>query len=146
MEASAADLRIASVHQGGTDFPGSIYITIEDDFDRRVGWSDASPTVDWIAQFLRSNGVADVRRKLANSGCEERHAFVVVPGFTVAPFGVANLLMGYGGARQGRPDLPDEITHVWMVSTWRLGTGWRWDPRTGWQRFDKLQEMVAADA
>lgn len=144
IEATAADLGIADLHHSATtDFPGAIYLTIEDDIDRRAGWSDASPaaTVRWVGEFLASHAVADVRQKLARSGAAERHAFLVVPGFTTAPFGVVNLLMGHGVPGEP-PTLPGEITHVWLVGTWNIGTGWRWDPGAGWQAFDRLQEQA----
>lgn len=97
------------------------------------------PFVQWVGEFLASPSVADVRQKLARSGFEQRHAFLVVPGFTTAPFGVVNLLMGHGVPGDA-PHLPEEITHVWLVGTWNIGTGWRWDPDEGWRPFDRLQD------
>lgn len=146
VEATAADLGVASLFQSATtDFPGSIYITIEENLDRRGGWVDDSPIsfVDWVSTFLASPELADVRKKLAASGHAERHAFVLVPGFTTAPFGVVNLLMGHGTPIDS-PALPDEITHVWLASTWNIGTGWRWHADSGWQAFDKLQHRGEA--
>jgi hypothetical protein len=146
IEALAADLGVATLFQSATtDFPGSIYVTIEEDLDHRGGWVDDSPIsfVEWVSTFLASAELADVRRKLAASGHAERHAFLLVPGFTTAPFGVANLLMGHGTPIEP-PSLPDEITHVWLASTWTVGTGWRWDTESGWQPFDKLQDRDEA--
>lgn len=80
---------------------------------------------------------ADVRSKLARSECDERHAFVLVPGFTTAPFEVADLLMRDDAPLPTAPPrLPTEITHVWIASTWTSGHGVRWSP-DGWESFDK---------
>jgi hypothetical protein len=38
------------------------------------------------------------------------------------------------------PALSDEITHVWLISTWNSGSGMRWSPEGGWSRFDKFVE------
>ena len=35
------------------------------------------------------------------------------------------------------PDLPPEVTHIWVVSTWDSGAGMRWAPDAGWSRFAK---------
>jgi hypothetical protein len=144
LEAAAADLGLAGLHQGGTDFPGSIYITIEEGLGRTAGWTDNSPGtfIEWVGEFLASLDLADVRGKLAAAGSQDRHAFILVPGFTTAPFGVASLLMGHGTPR-GIPVLPQEITHVWLASTWSIGTGWRWDPAAAWLPFSKLQEQAS---
>lgn len=145
LEEVASRLGIVSAYQGGTEYPGSIYVTIEDDVDRRAGWISSSPNVTsrWIGEFLASAELNDVRSKLRRADADQRHAFVILPGFTTAPFGVTNLLMGYGGAPLEDPELPEPITHAWMVSTWSVGTGWRWSPGEGWLPFEKLLERDA---
>lgn len=75
--------------------------------------------------------------KLARSGASERHAFILVPGFTSAPFGVVNMLWRDVDdvAPTTPPELPDEVTHVWLMAFWTIGSGLRWSPRGGGERF-----------
>jgi hypothetical protein len=76
--------------------------------------------------------------KLAASGADETHAFVIVPGLTTAPFGVSDLLMrDEAPLPTFDPALPLEVSHVWTVSTWSTGSGFRWSPDEGWSMFDK---------
>ncbi len=141
LSAAGADLGVTRASQFGTDFDGSIYVSIEVDVGRRAGWSgrSASDAVEWVGRFLCSAQTADVRRKLGRSGFAERHVFLIVPPFAVAPFAVTSLLMGYGEP-VATPSVPAEITHVWMASTWRTGPGWRWSPERGWRMFDKQND------
>jgi hypothetical protein len=38
------------------------------------------------------------------------------------------------------PDLPPDVTHLWMVSSWNFSsTGIRWSPDGGWSRFAKAE-------
>ena len=72
----ASALGIASASQGGTDYPGSVYLTIELPGERSGGVvSDSgNPVAEWVGRFLREPGNADVLRKLKTSGADERHA------------------------------------------------------------------------
>jgi len=138
----ARSLGIRRMRQSDTDFPGSVYFTIDLGLDRTGGavadHSDALPA--WLASWLAAPGQADVLSKLARSGCDERHAFALVPPFPTAPFGVIDLLMRDGAPLPSeRPELPEPVTHVWAVSGWRQGRGFRWSPGDGWATFDKLQ-------
>lgn len=138
----ARRLGVTSLHQSGTDFPGSIYIIIELPIERTGGF--VVPTGDalaaWCGEFLARDCCDDVRRKLARSGMRERHAFVLVPGFADADFGVTDLLMREGAPLPGiSPTLQEEITHVWAISTWSTGSGMRWSPAEGWCRFSKSE-------
>lgn len=78
-----------------------------------------------------------MRAKLDRSGCTERHAFVWLRGFNTAPFGVTELLLRDldGEVPESPPRLPDEVTDVWLLSTWDVGSGLRWSPDIGWKRF-----------
>ncbi|HVE92846.1 MAG TPA: hypothetical protein VNE62_11210 [Actinomycetota bacterium] len=139
-------LGVASAMQNGTDVPGSIYITIQLPRERAGGFladtGDALPA--WVAEFLRAPKRRDVLDKLARSGRSERHAFVFLPGFAEAPFGVTDLLMRNSAPLPlANPQLPDEVTHVWLVSGWSSGRGFRWSPTDGWSFFDKLQVTAA---
>lgn len=140
LEVEAKSLGIADAHQGGSDYPGSIYLTIQEP-DERVGHIidvTGSDVPTWTGSFLAATKQADVLAKLARSGLEERHAFILLPGFTTAPRGVVDMLMIEDDSTpDGAPSLPPEVTHVWLVSLWNLGRGLRWSPDQGWQRFDK---------
>lgn len=133
-------LGVVTVDQSDTDFSGSIYVTIELDLERSGGAvaDTADAIVGWVSDFLKHPDRQDVRKKLADSGTLERHAFVIVPGFSTAPFSVSDPLMRNGTMPPlAEPELPDEITSVWVVSTWTSGIGFRWSPGSKWERFEK---------
>lgn len=134
------DLRVASAHQGATSRPGSVYLSIELPSERSGGAVDPECRVvpGWVSDFLSGDGCRDVRAKLLRSGAIERHAVVIMPGFTTAPFGVTDALLRDAGVPDQPPELPDEITHVWLASGWNSGSGLRWAPGTGWKRFQHL--------
>jgi len=72
------------------------------------------------------------------SGADERHLFVILPGFSDPPFAVADLLMRDDPPLPSiAPVLPPEVTHVWAMSTWDTKSGMRWAAKSGWQYFDK---------
>jgi len=136
----ASDLGIVSAGQSGTDFPGSIYITLQLAAERSGGFvaDTGDALASWLGQFLNEPKQKDVRDKLASSGAPERHAFVYLPGFTTAPFSASDLLMRDGAPLPVEgPRLPDAVTHVWAVSTWSSGAGFRWSPEDGWAKFAK---------
>lgn len=54
--------------------------------------STGSAVPGWVRSFLLAPQQSDVLGKLARSGASERHAFILVPGFTAAPFGVVDML------------------------------------------------------
>ena len=142
----ARELGVASAGQSGTDFPGSIYITIKLPTERAGGFvADTGDALAiWVAEFLNAPKRRDVLDKLAGSGSSARHAFIILPGFAEAPFGVTDLLMRDGAPLPlVGPQLPEEVTHVWLVSGWASGRGFRWCRASGWDFFDKLQEPAA---
>jgi hypothetical protein len=76
--------------------------------------------------------------QLDRSCADKRHAFVVMPGFTPAPFIVSALLMRDGALLPVEyPELPGKVTDVWAVSAWLSGAGFRWSPPAGWSTFPK---------
>ena len=76
--------------------------------------------------------------KLRRSGASERHAFIFVPGLTPAPWPVPYLVMADPVPLPTiAPDLPWEVTHAWVASTWSTATGLRWSPDVGWRHFLK---------
>jgi hypothetical protein len=136
---AARALKVVHANQYETEFPGSIYPNIDFPVERLAGFTEGSSKVfvEWLADFLRSPAVADVRRKLASSGSARRHAFVFVADFA-PPFGVTDQLI-----RDDAPlptadlELPTEVTEAWVVSSWGSGTGFRWSEEDGWLVFDK---------
>ena len=139
----ASDLGIVSAVQDRTNVPGSIYPRLELPANRTGGAVPATgdPVSTWLPTFLREPAQADVLRKLARSGAEDRHAFVIVPIFSTAPYGVVDLLVRDDGpVPTATPDLPPEVSHAWVVSSWNAGHGLRWSPDGGWATFSKVQD------
>lgn len=122
-----------------TDFPGSIYLTIERSPERTGGVVDStgSAVPGWVRDFLLDPHQSDVLGKLARSGASERHAFILVPGFSIAPFGVVDMLWRdeRDAVPTTSPHLPEQVTHVWLMAFWSIGSGLRWSPDSGWERF-----------
>jgi len=140
LEQLAEDLGIASARQSATAFPGSVYMTFDIPSDRAGGAvaDNGDALATWVGSFLRERKQADLLRKLAASDADESHAFIILPGFNTAPFVVNDLLLRSGApVPTMRPDLPEPVTHVWAVSTWTSGVGFRWAPLVGWLTFDK---------
>jgi hypothetical protein len=137
----ARDLGIVSAYQGGTAYPGSIYPTINLPDEQTGGF--ASETGDALATWL-SDWILDPRRadnltKLGKSGADERDLVVIVADFGNVPFHVTDILMRDDAPLPSiPPSVPDEITHVWTMSTWSSGVGMRWSAGGHWDRFDKL--------
>jgi hypothetical protein len=68
----------------------------------------------WVETTLASDELADVRAKLAATGCNERHVFVGLtygsPGEVFFALDQAELSLP-----TEIPLLPKEVTHVWMM-------------------------------
>jgi hypothetical protein len=145
----AKSLGIATARQGGTDFPGSVYFTIRIPTQRMGGWvEDTGDALSvWISEWLAETGRANKLRKLAKSGLAERHLFVILPPFSTAPFQAFDVLLKNDApAPTVTPTLPPEVTHVWAVSMWATGDGFRWSPDGGWARFGKVFDITADPA
>jgi hypothetical protein len=141
----AQSLGIRRLRQGGTDFPGSIYVTVEQPPSRTGGMvpQTVDPLARWLVEFLQNDDRRDVRSKLVGSGLGERHAVVFVPGLSIAPYPVMDLLLRNDAPAEGGPALlPEEITHVWAFSGWTSGLAFHWSPSGGWMRFPKLSRRV----
>lgn len=136
------ELGIRHLHQApGTEFPGSIYPTLALPHEQTGGVvpHHTNALADWLAGWISDPTRADNLRKLSASGADERHLFVIFRGFSGAPFQVADALMrDESQPPDVGPDLPPEITHLWAVSLWNMGHGFRWAPDTGWTRFNKF--------
>ncbi len=134
-------LGIRSLLQTGTDSPGSVYFTLHLPAERSGGMvaDDGNALATWIGLWLGEDNQQDVVQKLRRAETDERHAFVLLPAFTTAHFGVVDLLMRRNAPLPTEPpSLPDAITHVWAASTWTMGDGFRWSASRGWTRFEKL--------
>jgi hypothetical protein len=72
-----------------------MYLTIELPSERSGGAvpSHGDSVAEWIGTFLHEPQQLDVLDKLRRSGAVQRHAFVFLPGFTLAPWPVPYLLM-----------------------------------------------------
>jgi hypothetical protein len=137
----ASSLGITHLYQGPTDYRGSIYPTIELPSERSGGMVDDNGEAlpRWLNEWIRQPNQADNLQKLRDSGADESHLFVILPGFADAPFAVTDLLMREGAPLPTlAPSLPSPVTHVWAISTWSSGSGMRWSPDLGWFRFEKV--------
>jgi hypothetical protein len=131
-------LGIVHARQVPTDFPGSIYpLPSQEAEDPGIPQGRMQMTLpSWVSRFLKSPRNDDVRSKLERSDSARRHAFIVVPPFSTAPSSVVALLLQNAPASALHPpDLPAEVTDVWVASTWALGAGLTWAPGSGWRRF-----------
>ena len=141
VEAHGLKLGILYAFQGGTDFPGSIYPTVDQGEERSGGCVDersSDAVAGWVGPFLSDNKHSDVLAKLARSGADERHAFLIVPGMSTVDFSVNYALIRTDPVLPTfAPVLPVEVTNVWVVSTSKNGCGLRWSP-DGWSTFEKV--------
>jgi hypothetical protein len=130
-EADVAALGIESIAQSSTDFPGSVYFTVggHTTFVPRVG----NAVAEWLTDFLSGDQQRSNPEKLLRSGAEERHMFVLLPGFDDAPPEVSALLMeDPPPLPEIPPTMPSEVTHAWVCTLWDVGQGLRLDPDEGW--------------
>ncbi len=141
LEVIGMELGIEHAQQSATGFPGSIYITVVQPNEQRGGFvpDSGDALAEWIGGFLGDARRRDVLQKLAATGAEDRHAFVLVPGFSTAPFEVIDLTMRDGApAPRVDPELPPAVTDVWVASSWLSGHCFHWSHGSGWQRFEKV--------
>lgn len=97
--------------------PGSARLSREA-WDRLTS-SDELAT--WITEFTHSDRCLGERAKLHASGFDERHLAIVVPFSPATGRRIANLLatgVQEFGLPSRLPELPSEITHVWLVSNY----------------------------
>jgi hypothetical protein len=95
------------------------------------------PLGPWISQWVPLH--PDNLVKDAPPAASEHHLFILLPGLNDAPSEVNYLLIEPGAQLPSTPPvLPPPFTHVWTMSTWDSGDGFRWSPAAGWQRFAKV--------
>lgn len=142
LEDFAASLGIIEAVQVATDRKGSIYIMPpEGKPEKKGGYAPLTgdPLAAWLSDWTNEPGQSDNIRKLRSADAAKRYLFVLVPGFTAAPFAVVDLLFSPGAPIPTiPPDLPAGVNGVWVMSTWESGDGFRWSPGIGWKRFTKL--------
>jgi hypothetical protein len=138
-DALAEGLGVRRAWQHDTDFRGSIYVYPDVPIERRGGYGNPSSDAiaAWVTEYLTADERADVRRKLADSGADERHAFIIAGTEPEADFTVTDPLMRDAPPPVAGPALPPEVTHVWVASVWGDSDGFRWTPENGWTAFKK---------
>lgn len=94
----------------------------------RISWETF---ITWVNETLWSPRLKDVRSKLAETRADERH---VVVGVTYSsPSDVFFALDDYEqGLPFHDPDVPPEITHVWLMRAIGSGGCIAWFPDRGW--------------
>jgi len=98
---------------------------------------------DWLTEWAAQPSEVRNLDKLRRSNAEQRHLFIILPGFTTAPFEVTDLLWRAGAPTPTIPPrLPDGITHVWAMSTWTTGDGFFWSAESNWTRPAKITETT----
>ena len=138
-------LRVTHASRGDTAFPGSIYVTIERSPHQTGGIVSVTGNglTRWFNEWIQEPGQAHNVAKLLAAKAPERHLFVILPGFTTAPFSASELLMRSNAPLPTEaPTLPAGITHVWLMSTWDSGDVFHWSPN-GWRRFQKVPAIQA---
>lgn len=144
--ARLSELGVVSAHQSDTAFRGSIYVTLQLDSERTGG--AVPPTgnglVSWFDEWVQDGAQKPNLEKLRAAERPERHLFVLLPGFTIAPFSASDVLMRPDGPLpEVTPMLPDGITDVWFMSTWSTGDLFRFG-RERWSRSHKVFEVAGA--
>ncbi|GGM51069.1 hypothetical protein [Dactylosporangium sucinum] len=83
----------------------------------------------WLTDLLKSERLKDVRTKLAATGSPERHAFIGL-NFTTPWLAYHALSDVYRDLPPLDPELPDEITHLWLCT--QVHRCIAWFPDRGW--------------
>jgi hypothetical protein len=137
LQQRAEELGIIHASQSGTEFPGSIYPMPAQTFDKTTGYAadTGDALAEWVGDWLRQPIRSDNLAKLRRSGAAECHMFIILPPMADAEFGVTELFVrGDAPLPTVPPDLPPEVTHVWVAGAWGY-PGMRWSPEAGWERF-----------
>jgi len=146
LSSRAVQLGVTRVHQSGTEFAGSVYVTIELPHERSGGMvaSTGDALAHWLERWVREPEQSDNLTKLERSGVRECHLFVLVPGFTTAPFPAVDLLLRDAAPLPTIPILlPPPVSHIWTMSTWSSGDVFRWCAADGWRRSKKDFDIEA---
>ena len=85
----------------------------------------------WLSQTLASERLDDVRSKLMATGVSERHLFLGVTYSSSSDVFFA--LHEYDQSFPDEPpNLPHEITHLWLMNAISIGRCIAWFPERGW--------------
>lgn len=106
-------------------------------FEKTTGFAadDGNALAEWVGEWLRQPVRADNLTKLMRLGVDERHIFIILPSMADVGFEVTELFMRSDAPLPTiPPNLPPEITHVWVASVWGH-SGVRWSPEAGWEWF-----------
>ena len=131
LEAAEADTAKAGVMQ-----PGVIGLTGA----MRVEWlsSDPEDVVSFVEKFAASR--PDNLRKLRNSGAVERHLFVWGGLFPQDWASLRPLKLDITALPSRAPNLPPEITHVWVAADGeRPSRIVHWTPNGGWREAGRIE-------
>jgi hypothetical protein len=142
VEQRAGELGIIRASQSDTDFPGSIYPMPEQTFDKTTGYAadTGDALAEWVGEWLRQSIRSDNLTKLRRSGADERHMFILLPSMADVEFRVTELFLRRDAPLPtAPPDLPPEITHIWVASVW-ASSGMRWSPLAAWESFATLND------
>jgi hypothetical protein len=119
-----------------TSNPGSIYLRPGPGASAGFVAPTGDAVAEWIGTFLAKERPR-VAEKLSRSGVASRHAFVWVPVFTTAPFGVIEVVTrDVIPVPLIAPEVPFAISDVWVCSMWSVRQGLRWGSTGGWSAFD----------
>lgn len=141
-------LGVLSVNQGATDFVGSIYVTVEMQSEASGGVvpSTGDGLVRWLDRWIREPAQEHNLTKLAAAERPQRHLFVLLPGFTSAPFEASYVLMRPAGPLpKAPPALPGDVTDVWLMSTWTTGDVFHFGNHR-WSRSPKVSPLTSYQA
>lgn len=144
--ARLGELGVMSAHQSGTDFRGSIYVTLQRDVEQTGGAvpSTGDGLVKWFNSWVQDSAQRHNLDKLRAAETRERHLFVLLPGFTTAPFTASDVLMCPDRPLTTlAPTLPRGISDLWFMSTWSTGDLFRFGP-DGWSRSQKVFEVAGS--
>lgn len=100
------------------------------------------PVSEWIAQTLSLPRLADVQTKLASTEADERHAFLGVT-FTSPGDVFFALSIDEQTLPSEPPELPRDITHLWLMNATSPGRCIAWFPDRGW--LDVRRHWVTID-
>jgi hypothetical protein len=140
------DMEVVSANRSATKFPGSIYVTLQRDPERTGGGVPLTGDglVAWLNQWIVEPAQEHHVGKLRAAAHAERHLFVLLPGFTTAPFSASDVLMRPDGPLpEVAPALPEGVTDVWLMSTWSTGDLFHFGVE-GWSRSPKVFEVASA--
>lgn len=141
-ERRLTDLGLVRALQLGTDFPGSVYFSVDPMPGRSSGAvpETGDKLSEWLTAWINKPSEAHNVDKVVSPRVDEKHLFVflLLPPFSLAPFEVVDVLFVDNGPLPTlQPDLPTGVTHVWAAGLWRSGKVFSWSKNEGWAKSEK---------